>query len=124
MPTFDSVNIWGVATVSPTPQIAAAEQVNEYPQVQGVEIVHLGGRGRFTVIEGYLTGGSEAALSAAENVIRLHQEAGTVAPFLDALGAGSTYCKIVGFEPSGPVIAAPGDGILLRRYRAMVRHLV
>lgn len=124
MASFGGANIWGIGVVTTTSQTPAAVQFNEYPQIHGVEAVHLGGRGRVTNIEGFLVGESPQELAAAENVIRLHHEAGTVAPFLDNLGAGSLFAIIASYDPSGPVQPAPGPGVYLQRYRATVRHLV
>lgn len=120
--SFDGSAIWGVAVKMATQPNPPGGQSGAYPGITGVEWLALGGRGRVTQVQGYLTGADAAAFEAACSVIRSYQESGYVGVFVTTTGRAVAYARIVAFQPSPPMGAT--DGSILAPYSAAVLELV
>lgn len=121
MPSFGGANIFGTAVVMNTVDYPRQTQVNAYFGLSGLEMLDGGARGRVTMAEGVLYGGTAAALAGAEATFRSYND-GVARTLVDQFGTSWDSVTLDLFRPSGRVQQAP-DGSFYRRYLARFLHL-
>ncbi len=122
-PTFNGASIFGIAPIMNTTTNPAAIQTNAYPQVNGVEIVNLGSRGRTTEVRGYFGAPDLPTLAALSAVWRNLAETATVATLVATDGTVYPYAYVGRFVEADRIMVT-GGGALLRQYQATFLHIV
>jgi hypothetical protein len=120
-PTFAGVWLGPICTTR-TYANPVARQVNEYPGINGLEVLTMGSRGGTTEADGLLFGTSLDDLASRFcTFIDLQRDGGAYTLF-DSLGTTWELVILVDFHPEGLVMQAPGGCV--RAYRALFLHVI
>jgi hypothetical protein len=122
MPTFNGVNIFGSCTKMARAVNPRGQQDNAYPGLSGVESLDLGLRGRFTAVQGRLTGVNAAALATAEILAESYVD-GRAYTLVDQYGTAWPHVKLQSFRPTGRIELFANQGYS-RTYEMVFFHLV
>ena len=122
-PTFNNAAIFDTAVVMQTNSRPAQMQINAYPQVNGVETVNLGSRGRTTEVRGYFTGPDLPTLAGKSATWRSLAESGTVGPLVTTDGTAYPFTYVARFQEADRILAT-NSGEYLRAYLATLVHIV
>jgi hypothetical protein len=123
IPTFNGSAIFDTAVVMNTASNPAQIQRNAYPQVNGVETINLGSRGRLTDVRGYFTAPDVPSLAAKSAEWRGLLESGTVGPLVTTDGTTYPYAYVGRFQEAGRMMTVAGGGVM-RAYLASFIHIV
>lgn len=129
--TFNGIAIFGLVMNFSTTANPKAQQIREYPGLDGLVRVDLGARGGRTRVEGALWGSTPANLALAEGLLRAAQLDGGAYVLVDDYGVSWPSVVLQAFEPQGRVFRAtcgvylgtPVVGGYARKYRAELLHL-
>lgn len=124
--TFDGVDL-GYVRDFETAADPVGRQESSYPGVNGVERLHLGGRGGHSTVETLLVAADGGSLGALEAQWEAYQQAG-LPLVLANLALARTYTQAVleSFRPHGdPRYWRTAAGLMVgRKYTFTFRHLV
>jgi hypothetical protein len=123
IPTFNGTALFDTAVVMTTASCPVQVQKNAYPQLDGLEVVNLGSRGRVTEVRGYLTGPDLTTLAAKAAAWRSLQESVMIGPLVTTDGSTYPYTYICAFHEAGRILTMAGGGVM-RPYLATLLHLV
>lgn len=122
MATFGGVNIFGVGVEA----IAAGEprrrQFVTYPNVDGLEVVDLGGSGTRIQVRGTVVCATLFDLAGVVELYRTLQQATAVADLVDNDGSTYPYCVLDEFRPTSPIHIG-SDGSIIRTFEWTFRSL-
>lgn len=120
-PTFDGVWLGPICTTR-TYANPVARQVNEYPGVNGLEVLNLGSRGGTTEADGLLFGTDLYDLANRFATFINYQRDGGAYVLYDSFGTAWPLVILVDFHPEGLAMQAPGG--VVRAYRALFLHVL
>jgi hypothetical protein len=119
---FAGFNIFGVGVASRAIKAPRRRQYVGYPNVDGVDVIDLGGEGGVVEVSGRLVANSLGLLAAAEAVWRAYENDPSFYPLVDTAGVTWPYAMCDSFEPVGEYYVDP-TGAACRDYRAVFRIL-
>jgi hypothetical protein len=120
--TFDNVSLGPLCTTR-TYGNPHARQVNEYPGVNGLEVLNLGSRGGTTEAEGLLYGDTLLDLAAAFGTFIGYVRDGGAYTLEDSFGVSWDSVILVDFRPDG-LAKLFTDGGFCRAYKAVFLHII
>lgn len=122
--TYDGSPIFGLAVRMKTTVNPAADQVNSFFGIGGMESLFGGTRGRVTLVEGVLWGADVPSLAALEENFISYND-GLARVLVDTRGVTYDQVKFGAFEPvSERILQDSATGRYFRQYRASFTHLV
>lgn len=99
-----------------------SRQINEYPGINGIEVLNLGSRGGTTEAEGLMWGSTFAELASLFGAFTALQLDGGAYTLVDIYGVVYQQVILVDFRPAGLVKpAAPGYA---REFKALFLHIL
>lgn len=122
VPHFNGYYIFGVDVVMATEDPPRDVQINSFPNVDGIEIIDFGSRGRRTVVTGKLIAEDELALGNLENIFRSYRDPYSYNLFTTE-GLLWTDVQLETFRPQPPMQIDFDTFYVMRRYQAIFRHL-
>lgn len=121
-PSFDNVPLGVVCSVR-TWANPVARQINDYPGVNGLEVLTLGSRGGTSEADGVLLGADLADLAAQFSTFLDYQRDGGAYVLVDSKGTAWPLVILVDFRPDGPVKPALNYGYV-QAFRAAFLHVL
>lgn len=122
MTTYAGVNIFGVATETTEQGEPRRRQVQAYPNVDGLELVDVGGSGSSVTVRGHLVCADAAELQAMAALYRTLQNATAVAELVTNDGSVYPYAVLDAFRPTTAIMRG-SDGSYIRAYEWSFRSL-
>jgi hypothetical protein len=123
-PTFNGSACFGKAVSMATGSGQPSVQVTGYPSVSGVELLVMGGRGRYTQVSGILTAATPELLAVAEATLRNFRESSLVAALVTTQGETFPYAVVWDYKPAPRVVGPTSNGEFERSYQALIFHLL
>lgn len=122
VPSFNGEFIFGADVVMVTSDPPRDVQVNAFIGINGVEVIDLGRRARYTMVTGRFIGVDEYGLGAIENYFRSYND-GYAYTLITTDGLVWPDVKLESFEPQPPMRLDRFTGEVSRAYRARLMHL-
>jgi hypothetical protein len=120
--TFGGVNIFGIGVEAIASGEPRRRQFVNYPNVDGLELVDLGGSGSRIAVRGWAVSLSTFDLAWLVDLYRTLQQSTAVADFVDNDGTVYPYCVLEEYRPTSPIHRS-SDGLVLRSFEWGFRAL-
>jgi hypothetical protein len=121
-PSFDGVPLGVICTVR-TWANPVARQVNEYPGINGLEVLTMGSRGGTSEAEGMLLAASLLDLAGQLGTFIAYQRDGGAYTLVDSKGVAWPAVILVDFRPDGAIKPALNYGCV-QAFRAAFLHVL
>lgn len=121
-PSFDGVSL-GPVCITRTYANPVARQINEYPGVNGLEVLNMGSRGGTTEAEGFLIATDLPSLGAAFATFIAYQRDGGAYTLFDSKGIEWPSVILADFRPDGMAKPALNFGYV-QAYKALFLHIL
>jgi type II secretory pathway component PulL len=122
-PTWNGSAVFGGPVVMTTVPNRTSLQFNAYPQLNGLEVINLGARGRVTQVFSLLSASSESNLRTAIQSLRAIQASAAVGTLVTTLGESLPYSQWIDFRPTDRV-QREADGTYWLPYQALIQTLI
>jgi hypothetical protein len=120
--TFGGVNIFGVGVEAIASGEPRRRQYVNYPNVDGLELVDLGGSGSRISVRGWVVVANLVALAGVVDLYRTLQQSTAVAALVDNDGTTYPYAVLEEYRPTSPIHIS-SDGYALRSFEWGFRSL-
>jgi hypothetical protein len=119
--SFDGVWL-GPFTFLDTAPLPLARQVNEYPGIDGIEVLRMGARGFESEGHGAFVGATGSAINQQFAVMYAYHQDGGAYTLIDQTGVPWDNVLVLDFRPDGGFYPARGGGYA-RRWKAQFLHV-